>query len=143
MANTSRHLAAMIETLSAEHRDLLPQLAKLADEVTAPPEALKAAFRQVATELGLPLDEHIVNEDHELFPAYASAGGDPEVLAHFSQEHREILSLRNRLVEAIEDDADISEVRSLIEELTELLTSHMNREDQMLFPDMRDVFADH
>lgn len=143
MADANKHLAAMIDTLSAEHRDLLPGLVRLADEATAPTEALKAAFDQVAGKLGLPLDEHIANEEHGLFPAYASAGGDAGVLARFSEEHREILSLRNQLAAAIEDDADISELRSLVEQITDLLSSHMNREDRMLFPDMRDILSHH
>jgi iron-sulfur cluster repair protein YtfE (RIC family) len=141
MTDGNKYLAAMIDTLSAEHRDLLPELARLADEVTAPAEALRAAFDQVARKLGLPLDEHIANEDRELFPAYAAAGGDTGVLAHFSEEHREILSLRNRLVAAIDVNDDISEVRSLVEQLTDLLSSHMNREDEMLFPDMRNTLS--
>ena len=141
MAPADKSLAALIDTLGAEHRVLLPELARLAEEVTAPAESLKATFEQVAPLLGVPLDEHIANEDHELFPAYAATGGDAGVLGFFTEEHREILSLRDRLVAAMESDDDIGEIRSLVEELADTLSSHMRREDEMLFPSMKGVFS--
>ena len=135
--NKSR--AALIDALSAEHRALLPELARLAQEATASAESLKTAFERIAPLIGLPLDEHIANEDRELFPAYAACGGDAGILAFFTAEHGEILALRNRLVAAIEDSDDIEAARSLAEQLSDTLSSHMNREEEMLFPAMRDL----
>ncbi len=138
MTIRSKSQAALLDALSAEHRTLLPELAALAREVTACTESLKASLERVAPLIGLPLDEHIANEDRELFPAYAAAGGDAGVLAFFTEEHAEILALRNRLMAAVEDD-DIEAVRSLAEQLADALSSHMNREEEMLFPAMRDL----
>ncbi len=140
MTSGNKCLTALIDRLSTEHRELLPELARLAEEATESSESLKAVLDQVAPRLGLPLDEHIANEDRELFPAYAANGGDAGVLAFFTEEHREILSLRDRVVAAIDDNGDIDEVRSLIEQLTDILASHMRREDEMLFLSMRDIF---
>lgn len=136
MATVGDSLVTLIDSLGAEHRTLLPELARLAEEAAAPAESLKAVFAQVAPLLGLPLDEHIANEDRKLFPAYVAAGGDEGILAFFIEEHRDILSLRDRLAAAIAG-ADIGEARSLVEQLTDTLSSHMNREDEMLFPTMR------
>ena len=130
--------AALIDALSAEHRALLPELARFAQEA-ASAEALKTAFARIAPLIGLPLDEHIANEDHELFPAYAACGGDAGILAFFTAEHAEILALRNRLVAAMEGDEDIDTAGFLAEQLADTLSSHMNREDEMLFPAMREL----
>lgn len=135
----SKPRAALIDALSAEHRALLPELSRLAQEATASPQSLKAALERVAPLIGSPLDEHIANEDRELFPAYAACGGDVGILAFFTEEHAEILTLRNRLVMAVEDGNDIDELRFLAEQLADTLSSHMNREEEMLFPAMRDL----
>ena len=139
MIPDSRPRGALIDALSAEHRALLPELARLAQEATGSPESLKAAFERIAPLIGLPLDEHIANEDRELFPAYAACGGDAGILAFFTEEHVEILALRNRLLAAVQDNGDIDTVRSLAEQLADTLSSHMNREEEVLFPAMRDL----
>ncbi len=139
MIPDSKSHAALIDALSAEHQALLPELARLAQEAAASPESLKAAFGRIAPLIGLPLDEHIVNEDRELFPAYAACGGDAGILAFFTEEHVEILALRNRLVAAVEDNGNIDEIRFLAEQLADTLSAHMNREEEMLFPAMRDL----
>lgn len=132
----------LIDTLSAEHRELLPQLARVSETVAASPASLKADFGRIAPLLGQPLDEHIANEERELFPAYATAGGDTAILSFFAEEHREILSLRNRLVAAIED-GEFAAVRSLAEQLDDLLSAHTGREDEVLFPMMREHLCGH
>lgn len=139
MVAASKSLTALIDSLSAEHRALLPELGRLADEATASPDSLKTTLEQVAPLLGQPLDEHIANEDHELFPAYAAAGGDAGILQFFAEEHREILALRDQVVTALEDDCDTDLLCSLVEQLTDVLLSHMTREDEILFPTMREM----
>lgn len=134
----NKSLVALIDTLSAEHQELLPQLGGLSETAAASPETLKSEFGLIAPLLGLPLDEHIANEERVLFPAYAAAGGDAALLSVFTEEHREILALRNRLVAALEDD-DFTAARSLAEQLTDVLSSHIHREDEVLFPMMRDL----
>jgi hemerythrin-like domain-containing protein len=136
--NRSTVLPTLIDALSAEHRELLPQLAGVSETAASAPATLRAAFGRIAPLLGLPLDEHVANEDRELFPAYVSAGGDAGILWFFTEEHREILALRNRLVAALESE-DTGEIRSLAEQLAKLLSSHIEREEQVLFPMMRDL----
>lgn len=136
---SSAKFAALIDTLASEHEDLLPEMARLAEEAMSPLAVLKAAIDRAAPKLHGPLDEHILNEDRVLFPAYASAGGDAGVLALFTEEHREILSLRDRLTAALEDGDEADEIRSLVAQLTDILSEHMGREDEMLFPAMREA----
>ena len=131
--------AALIDALSAEHRALLPELARLAQEASASAESLKTAVERIAPLIGLPLDEHIATEDRELFPAYAARGGDAGILAFFTAEHVEILAIRNRLLAAIEDNDHTEAVGFLAEQLADTLSSHMSREDEVLFPAMRDL----
>lgn len=136
---SSGKFTSLIDTLASEHEDLLPEMARLADEAMSPLAVLKAAIDRAAPKLNGPLDEHILNEDRVLFPAYASAGGDSGVLALFAEEHREILSLRDRLTAAVEDGGEADEIRSLVAQLTDILSEHMGREDEMLFPAMREA----
>ncbi len=136
--NRNTALPPLIAALSAEHRELLPQLAGVSETAAAAPATLHAALGRIAPLLGLPLDEHIANEERELFPAYVAAGGDAGMLSFFTAEHREILALRNRLVAALEAE-DPDEIRSLAEQLADLLSSHIDREEEVLFPMMRDL----
>jgi iron-sulfur cluster repair protein YtfE (RIC family) len=130
---------ALFDTLSREHAELLPEMERLGEETISPIANLKAAIDRAAPKLTGPLDEHIANEERVLFPAYTAAGGDAGVLVFFVEEHREILSLRDSLVSAVKHDREYDEIRPLVARLTEVLSSHMIREDAMLFPTMREV----
>jgi hemerythrin-like domain-containing protein len=130
--------SSLIDALSAEHAELLPEIEKLMNFATVNAPALRAFVGDIAGRIGPPLDEHIEQEEKALFPAYASAADDSGLVDQFSTEHREIRSLRDEMLAADRaGGCDGAALAGLVLRFADLLTSHMTREDMMLFPTMR------
>ena len=132
----------VIDQLLAEHQEVLPRVRRLAESAAADRLELERAYGDAAPLLGAPLEAHIALEDDVLFPAYAEASGAEDVVAQFRDEHRQILALRDELRACHEGRDDGG--RSIVElsaALCELLSSHMEREEQVLFPSARAALA--
>ncbi len=134
-------IAAIIDQLSAEHADLLPRMARLGQLAAAKSPDLLGQIEQCADHLQAPLEAHIEQEDDVLFPAYIERTGEDGVVALFVEEHRDILALRDQLLAAAREGADQARLRELAARLADLLASHMNREDMMLFPSARQALC--
>lgn len=130
--------ATLLDRLSAEHAELLPCAAELAS-AAGDAEALGRLLGRCADKLGAPLEAHIAEEDSVLFPAYAEQSGDGGLVEQFRSEHRELLALRDELLAAHRDRAGQPRLGGLAARLADLLTSHMTREDLMLFPSAREA----
>lgn len=141
MDTVVKSASALIEELSAEHAELLPEIEKLMNLATVNAPALHALVGQIADRIGAALDDHIAQEDKVLFPAYAKAAGDSSLVDQFTAEHREILSLRDALLAAHRAGGDGGRLGGIALRLADLLTSHMTREDMMLFPTVRDTLG--
>jgi iron-sulfur cluster repair protein YtfE (RIC family) len=117
--------------LSHEHDRLRPLVAAIqtAAEVRDR-SALMASLVAARTALTAELDAHIALEDEMAFPAIGEAIG-AGVIMPFRVEHEEIRELRDRLLAC----ADAGTVPpELAMQLCDLILSHMQREDDMLFP---------
>lgn len=133
--------SALIDLLSAEHAELMPGIEKLMNLAAVNLPALHALVGQMAGQIGAGLDEHIAQEDTVLFPAYAEAAGESGLVDQFIAEHREILSLRDELLAAHRAGSDSGRLAGIALRLADLLTSHMTREDMMLFPTVRSLLG--
>ncbi len=131
---------ALIDQLSAEHAELLPCTDRLLDLVAGPGPELRRAIESCMAKLQAPLEEHIAQEDNVLFPAYARASGGEGLVAQFQTEHREILALRDELLDA-RNSGDERGLALVTSRLAELLGDHMRREDMMLFPSAREILS--
>ncbi|MDA8072708.1 MAG: hemerythrin domain-containing protein [Actinomycetota bacterium] len=130
-------LLALIDRLEGEHREVRAALAVLGDLGDAGDAAgLRAALPGYASVLGPGLDEHSRAEDSTLFPAVHEVVGRGVVEA-FTVEHGEILAWRDALYEA---RADVERLSAVLE-LRELLESHLQREEALLFPSIRDALG--
>ena len=134
--STNTELLALICTLEEEHvevKDALDRIDKAVD--TDDPSALKDALDRGVPVLTEGLDGHSAAEDDSLYPAIADALGQGLVDA-FVDEHDRIRSLRNQIYAAVKSSkADFS----ASVEFSELLRSHIDREEMMLFPSARDL----
>lgn len=129
---------ALIDELSAEHAELLPEIERIMNLATISAPTLGDAIAALADRLGAALDHHIAQEDEVLFPAFADASDHTGVLDQFVQEHREIQALRDQLISAQRAGAARQELGQIALALADLLSSHMAREDMMLFPTIRE-----
>lgn len=132
MSEVILQVLAELEQEHGEVREALSALggfAKGGDE-----ERLRSALPGWAGILCAGLDEHSRKEDTVAFPPVAEAVGSG-IIATFVSEHVEILAARDRLY-AAHGDADL-----LTEclDLASLLESHMDREESILFPSIRNV----
>lgn len=139
MNEPTRLESGLLDELSAEHNNLLPELTALVELARRGDGDLAAAVDRIAPRLGAELQQHIAREDNELFPFFARETGDAGLVAVFVEEHREIERHRDALLKAHGRGAASAELARLVEPLADLLTTHMNREDQMLFPATRDL----
>lgn len=127
----------LIDELSAEHAQLLPEIERIVKLGTASASALGQTIAELTDELGPALDRHIAREDDLLFPAFAREPDTIGVIEQFALEHREIKVLRDQLMTALRAGAAPQELARLVLPLSDLLSSHMAREDMMLFPSIR------
>ncbi len=138
MLDANQQLHMLIDQLSAEHADLLPDMDGLLELSASRDSGLRSAIKACSAKLREPLDSHIVQEDTILFPSYAKASGGDGLVSQFVDEHRQILALRDDLLRACES-ADAETTVRIAGALAELLGDHMRREDMMLFPAIRDA----
>ncbi len=138
MLDANQQLHMLIDQLSAEHADLLPDMDGLLELSASRDSGLRSAIEACSAKLREPLDSHIVQEDTILFPSYAKANGGDGLISQFVDEHRQILALRDDLLRACES-ADAETTERIAGALAELLGDHMRREDMMLFPAIRDA----
>jgi hemerythrin-like domain-containing protein len=100
--------------------------------------ALHAALVAGQEELGEALTLHSETEDDDLFPLIAPMIGEG-LVSIFVEEHVRIRALRDQVYErAGQGEADFDGCA----ELCDLLESHMEREDQVLFPAARGSLDD-
>lgn len=139
---TTTSVTPLLDRLSAEHQELLPRVAELVELAEAGGDGLESAIDGVAELLRAPLEAHIAQEDDILFPAYADKTGDRTLVRIFYDEHREILALRDELL-ALRHKAPAGvSLSDAVLRLGDLLTSHMTREETMLFPSARALMLD-
>ena len=132
-------LILLIDRLESEHVDVLQALDALCEAVEGHDGvALQGALAAGVEVLGSALTVHSVTEDEDLFPQIAPMIGEGMVRV-FVEEHVRIRALRDQAYERMgQGVADFDACA----ELCELLRSHMEREDQVLFPAARGVLAD-
>ena len=139
--STPLSISELLDRLGAEHGELLPRIRKLARIADSDGAELTEEIDALAGLLSEPLEGHIAAEDDILFPAFARATNDRGVVSRFSEEHREILTLRDRLLAARRAGEARSTLRETVLQLGDLLTSHMSREELILFPIARELLT--
>ncbi|TAN22391.1 MAG: hemerythrin domain-containing protein [Actinomycetota bacterium] len=136
---TNSELIALIGKFESEHVEVREALAKIDAGVAARDEAaVRSALADSNTVLVSGLDEHSSAEDDVLFPGVASLLGQG-MLDVFVEEHVRILALRNQIYASMEKGVPDYEGCS---DFSELLSSHIDREDSMLFPAARGMLSD-
>ncbi len=141
MTTIESQVIELIDQLSAEHAELLPHVDELAGLAEARDQGLSQAIEGLAALLGEALDAHIAQEDDVLFPAYAEETGNEGLVQQFVEEHREIQSLRDELRALAADGGAALRLASITLSLADLLHSHMEREENVLFPSARHALS--
>ncbi len=122
--------------LSDEHDTLLPLIVEIQAAAEAQDEtALLDELVVGRTALTEKLDTHITLEEDVAFNIIGQVIGE-EIVTPFRTEHTEIRALRDEVLS--QADAGIAPF-NLCLQLCELIHTHMQREDMMLFPSARDA----
>ncbi len=126
----------VLSRLSGEHDTLLPiiveiQAAAEARDAVALFDELTASRAALTQEL----DEHIMLEEEVAFSLIKQSVGEG-IVAPFRSEHAEIRILRDEVLS--QADAGVAPFDLCIQ-LCDLIQSHMQREDIMLFPTARNA----
>ena len=130
-----------LERFEREHQHALRELERLEHamaelEAGGDGEALKTA-REVYSFLSTEVREHNENEERALFPLLEERGPCEPFMA----EHEELRELERRLAEELDSDNPAAKVPPVARDIIHLLRSHIDREDNMLFPMSRDVLG--
>ena len=138
MAN-NEELFALMDQFEREHVEVREALARIDAGVDARDSvAVITALASSSGVLRSGLDDHSSAEDKVLFPGIISDLGEGMV-GLFVEEHVRILALRNQIYSNME--VGVADFQGC-GDFSELLTSHIDREDAMLFPAARGVLAD-
>jgi hemerythrin-like domain-containing protein len=137
MTIDARSAAILMDQLGAEHAELIPWTEKVMEAARSNSPQLTELVARQAGMLGQPLDSHIVQEDTVLFPAFAKETGDEGLVGQFSEEHRELLALRDEMLTLQREGAPVEKLADVASQFADLLNSHMTREDHVLFPSAR------
>ncbi len=137
--STNSELIDLIGKFEEEHVEVREALAKIDAGVVAKDDAaVRDALAASKAVLVSGLSEHSSAEDDVLFPGVTSLLGQG-MIDVFVEEHVRILALRNQIYANMEKGVADFEGCS---EFSELLGSHIDREDAMLFPAARGVLSD-
>lgn len=126
----------LLTELSSEHEQLRTHLRRIAAAAQVRDDrALIEALATSGCALTTNLDAHIFQEETGAFTAIDEAMGE-DMVTHFRDEHREIQALRDSLFAATERG---EAPHAMALRLCDLLFDHQRREDDMLFPTIRDI----
>src|SRR5574340_909147 len=121
----------VLDRLSDEHDNLLPLIAEIqaaaeAEDTSALLDELSLGREALTQEL----DAHITLEEDVAFSLIEQSIGE-EIVTPFRTEHAEIRLLRDEVL----SQADVGVAKfNLCLQFSDLIQSHMQREDMMLFP---------
>lgn len=126
----------LTETLSHEHRYVLEKLSLL--ESSLRPISV-SHIEEVLQFFETELPVHRRKEEEVLFPRLAEADDvEPELLAHLLEDHhreKELLDdLRHALLAHKQGEDESEAIRSAAAGVVDLLRSHIDKEDNVLFP---------
>jgi acid phosphatase class B len=124
----------VVTRLSYEHEQLSEHLTRIQTAAEMrDDDALRTALRAAGDAIADELDAHIALEEAVVFSAIGATLGE-ELVAPFRAEHIRVRALRD----AVRAGFDRGEAPySAAPELCDLILSHQQREDQMLFPSAR------
>jgi hemerythrin-like domain-containing protein len=126
----------ILTQLSSEHVDLRALLERIESAAEmGDATALKESLELGRAKLTIELDAHIAMEEDEAFGTIATALGEG-LVAQFRADHIEIRTIRDEIYEYLwrgEPPYDAS-LR-----FCDLVLSHQQREDSMLFPSAREA----
>lgn len=126
----------VLTRLSDEHDILLPLIVEIQAAAEAQDkDILVSKLRYGRAALTNELDTHIDIEEHVAFDIIGHAIGE-EIVTPFRTEHTEIRALRDEIL--AQADSGYAPF-NLCLQLCDLIQSHMQREDMMLFPSAWDV----
>jgi hemerythrin-like domain-containing protein len=126
----------VLARLSDEHDTLLPLIVEIQAAAEAQDEtALFAELIAGRAALTNELDTHIALEENVAFNIIGQGIGE-EIVTPFRTEHTEIQALRNEVLS--QADAGVAPF-NLCLQLCDLIQTHMQREDMMLFPSAWDA----
>lgn len=120
---------------SMEHEQALAALDRLERAATAldhgnPGEPHLRTAREVCDTLTTTVRQHNENEERVLFPLL----GDQAPCDPFRQEHVALRELEQRLNAALDGASPERDIPPVAHALVDLLRSHIQREDEVLFP---------
>ncbi len=125
-----------------EHRHALGELERLEQAADGLPEAEEPTeylevMRQVHIFLSTAVKEHNDNEERALFPLL----GEDAPTGVFVEEHARLRDLEQRLGAALDGAHPVVESPAIAHALVDLLRSHIDREDTVLFPMARGLLG--
>jgi len=128
--------ADVLARLSEEHDTLLPIIVEIQAAAEAQDEtALYDELVSGRSALTQELDAHIILEEDVAFSLIGQAVGE-EIVTPFRTEHTEIRALRDEVL--CQADSGVAPF-NLCLQLCDLIQTHMQREDMMLFPSAREA----
>jgi hemerythrin superfamily protein len=125
-----------------EQQDVIDLIERDHREVERIFETMKEQPRQrrlllpVVTSL---LVAHSRAEEAEVYPVARDEAGETEEVAHSQEEHREAEELLARLSQT---DPDASEFESLLQEVVDTVSHHVQEEESSVLPGMRERLSD-
>jgi hemerythrin superfamily protein len=120
----------VVDLIMQDHR----QVEELFEKLKSHPEQ-RAGLVPVLTTL---LTAHSRAEEAEVYPAAAQAGGEEEV-EHSQEEHVEADQLLARLAQT---DPASAEFESVLDELVDAVTHHVEEEESTVLPGMRERLSE-
>jgi len=125
-----------------EHEQALAALDRLERAATAldhgdPAEPHLRTVREVRDTLVTTVRQHNENEERCLFPLL----GEDAPCRPFREEHEALRELERRLDAALDGPAPERDIPTVAHALVDLLRSHIQREDEMLFPMARELLG--
>ena len=126
----------VLSRLSDEHDTLLPIIVEI--QAAAEAQDASALFDEIAagrTALTQELDAHIALEEDVAF-SFIEQSVEAGIVAPFRTEHTEIRMLRDEVLSQV--DSGVAPF-NLCLQLCDLIQTHMQREDMMLFPSAKEA----
>jgi hemerythrin-like domain-containing protein len=119
----------------AEHARMARDLAevrRMADELPELAQAQRSALVTVAVDLFRRFQRHALAEERDFYPKLTTLLGDPRPAAAMTYDHR-ALELGTAELAALHL-LDVPRLQALLYGLHTLLTAHMRKEDEIVFP---------
>ncbi len=128
----------LLQLFYEDHDDALQRLSELREDIK---NGNRDGVLDFLKFLSHALDEHFRQEEEALFPPMIEVMGEGGPVKVMIQEHEDLRKNHKEVSAALAEGKAVSEVLDVLHSIDQVLSAHIQKENQILFPMAKQMFS--